>query len=247
MSLSKKRIENQLNKLYKEAGSVSFKKPLNFRVSQQGSAVNPRLIKNSDFKEAFINQNGKPQLKSSTKDEFEFIDNVFNPFEVGDELYFYFDGYFFNIVKKDEYEAYLSQKEKEKALALQINELEKQRFLIEQKEQAEKFWKNYSIPFKFTTSIKVVLSGLSANSWGDGSKKNSQMHLFFLEDYSNGRLSRKRGEYLCSQPKNRFALEDIALDMAKESSKEVVSCPQCLKMMDKFKKGNCDAYYADFR
>ena len=233
MKHSKKEIENQLDKLHKEIKTVSYQKPLNFRVSQQGFAVNPRLVKNNDFKEAFINQNGKPQLKFSTKDEFEFIDDVFNPFEVGDELYFYFDGYFFNIVKKDEYEAYLSQKEKEKTLTLQIKELEKQHFLIEQKEQAEKFWKNYSIPFKFTTSIKVVLSGLGANSWGDGSKKNSQMHLFFLEDYSNGRLLRKKGEYLCSQPKNRFAL-----DMAKESNKEVVTCPQCLKMMERFKNEN---------
>ncbi len=127
MNISKKEIENNLDALYKELCSVSCTKPLDFRVSQQ-PFVNPRLMKSNDFKEAFINKNGKPQLKSGNKDEFEFIDDVFNPFKIGDELLFWFDGYFFNIVKKDEYEAYLSLKEKENNLNSQIRALQEKLF-----------------------------------------------------------------------------------------------------------------------
>ncbi len=64
------------------------------------------------------------------------------------------------------------------------------------------------------------------------------MHLFFLEDYSEGKLKRAKGDYLCSQPKGRATYEDLALMTADEGDKQIVACSQCLKIMERFKTLN---------
>lgn len=57
------------------------------------------------------------------------------------------------------------------------------------------------LPFEWRTDIKEVLSGLSESSMGNGCKTNTVKHLMLVEDYSNGRLVRGVGDYLCSPKK----------------------------------------------
>lgn len=58
-----------------------------------------------------------------------------------------------------------------------------------------------NLPFKWKAQIKEVLSGLSENSNGDGWKKNTVIHVQLLEDFKRGRLTRNKGDYLCSPKK----------------------------------------------
>lgn len=59
-----------------------------------------------------------------------------------------------------------------------------------QVEQAFQAFKSaYHIPFAYSGRITPVLSGLSANSNGDGVKLNTVMHLF-VEEKVEGRLKR---------------------------------------------------------
>jgi hypothetical protein len=55
---------------------------------------------------------------------------------------------------------------------------------------------------KITPAYKVVLSGLSENSFGCGTFKKTVWHGLVIEDFKVGRLQRKAGEFLCS-PKSR--------------------------------------------
>jgi hypothetical protein len=51
-----------------------------------------------------------------------------------------------------------------------------------------------------------VLSGLSANSWGDGSRRNTVYHVVLQEPLHVGRLKRSTGDLLCSTNRGRFDL-----------------------------------------
>lgn len=76
---------------------------------------------------------------------------------------------------------------------------ETKKALAIESEKQEQGIKN--LPFKWKAQIKEVLSGLSENSNGAGWKKNTVIHVQLLEDFKRGRLSRNKGDYLCSPKK----------------------------------------------
>lgn len=53
-------------------------------------------------------------------------------------------------------------------------------------ENAKKFHSDAKkLPFKYDIAIKPVLSGLSENSWGDGTNRRTVEHIILLEDFQS--------------------------------------------------------------
>lgn len=86
-------------------------------------------------------------------------------------------------------------KNKISALFELFDALEKAKQIFDAIDQKKSF---SALPFKWFTGVKIVMSGLSAGSWGDGEKSNTVTHLVFAENYSGSRLSRDKNQYLCS-------------------------------------------------
>jgi hypothetical protein len=97
-------------------------------------------------------------------------------------------------------EAFLAQKRAE-----ELKEKERERIRRNKyREESIALNSNLSIPVKWFVGIKDVLSGLSANSWGDGRMKSTVEHVYLLEDLQAGRFKRSAHDFLCGNSKSRW-------------------------------------------
>ena len=83
-------------------------------------------------------------------------------------------------------------------------DLEADRLRHKRRDKALDFHSSIKFPAKYHIGIKENLSGLSANSFGDGHKKNTVYHLILNEAFKEGRVERKPGEFLCSQSNSKY-------------------------------------------
>jgi len=89
---------------------------------------------------------------------------------------------------------------------------------------------NYRIPFECTTGIKLRLSGLTRGSAGTGRARDTVNHLLVKESFSEGRLSRDAGTFLCDPNGTpRFPVGEGEHDEPRE-----VTCRACLDLMDRW-------------
>lgn len=121
-------------------------------------------------------------------------------------------------------------KEKRERLAKNLTQQEsRQRIYQAESDQANT---NLKLPFIWQASSKVVLSGLTENSSGDGRNRATVIHIQTLEDILIGRLTRKAGQLLCSTKDAKLWLSnDIPTDLGSVSIKgmPMVTCKACLK------------------
>lgn len=68
----------------------------------------------------------------------------------------------------------------------------------ELRDKALRINSSIKLPVLWAAARKDNLSGLSPNSWGDGSKKNTVYHILLLGDIKAKRLRKSKGDYLCS-------------------------------------------------
>lgn len=125
-----------------------------------------------------------------------------------------------------------------------FKETEKKRIeqerLEKRKANSESFWKSYNIPFKYSLEFKERLSGFSEHSCGNGTVKNSTLHLYVHEDFKSGKLVRTQHSFLCSEQKTNanwsgsLGENDFVNDIY--GIPNVVECKHCLKLMKRFKK-----------
>lgn len=104
------------------------------------------------------------------------------------------------------------------------------------RQQAEEFWEQYDIPFEWDTAIKGRRSGLLRGSTGTAHTANTVIHLYVEESFSEGRLKRDEGVYLCeprSNPSFEFTEERFTEDG--EEYIPAVTCNACLKKMKRWK------------
>jgi len=99
--------------------------------------------------------------------------------------------------------------------------------------QAEAFNARLTLPFKWDVRIKDVLSGLSAESWGDGRNKATVEHIHLLEAFSTGRLTRKAGDFLCTARSGTNGMRYTSLpsvwrDADDQPYQPKVTCKTCL-------------------
>lgn len=109
------------------------------------------------------------------------------------------------------------------------------------RDQAKKFNTSLNVPVSWSPGIKEVLSGLSANSWGDGRRKNTVQHVWLKDDLVSGRLKRRKGDFLCSQSKSRWGanwseqIEEFSYDGSGQPYPAKVTCKRCIEICERFK------------
>ena len=91
------------------------------------------------------------------------------------------------------------------------------------------------IGVKWCPGVKEVMSGLSANSWGDGRNRASVEHVYLLEDMPVGRFKRKAGNLLCSNSKagRNFGWSDPRSEWVDGDGKGYqprITCRACLQI-----------------
>lgn len=110
------------------------------------------------------------------------------------------------------------------------------------RDNALAFNRALNIPFQWQTGYKDVLSGLSGRSLGDGRNKATVGHIELREDCAAGRLSRRRGDFLCTTNTGKQWSGDSRLqciDGDGELFDAKVTCKACLTKAQRFKaEGN---------
>lgn len=98
------------------------------------------------------------------------------------------------------------------------------------------------LPFSWYASVKVVLSGLSDKSWGDGEQKNTVTHLIVAEDFSAGRLTRKKDSFLCTtggfgspkESKKEYSVKVAGFTV--DTVPHTITCKICLSRIERLLK-----------
>lgn len=234
-------LGNRLNEVFKLISKIEEKiKQLKnyYRVKTVSNTIHPFLM-NGGNKEAYYKNGLIYAHIGSSEEVFRFMDleehniNIF--FKNDDKLVFTLRTNFFEVIKEEDYnKLQLLDKEIEE-LYQEKRHLSSKISTIEENISNYIFWKQYDIPFKFIVDIKPVLSGLSANSWGDGSNKATVYHIILKEELHNGKLKRNINDFLCSQPQgNHYYTPNSTLDIDNNIPNRV-TCKQCLKQLVKYK------------
>jgi hypothetical protein len=103
------------------------------------------------------------------------------------------------------------------------------------REEAETFNAALTIPVAWKPGYKSVLSGLSITSWGDGRNRATVEHIWLLDELHEGKLHRKRGDFLCSSSSGSngeqwVSPESICRDGDGNDYVPKVTCQSCLKI-----------------
>jgi hypothetical protein len=158
-------------------------------------------------------------------------------------VYVWLGRYFFYFCTADE------KTDIEKKAAQQA-EIEKQQDIDRRnavRAAADTYYQQYDLPFTFEACIKDVLSGLSASSNGDGCKTNTVIHIRLNEDINIGRLNRRKGDFLCTTAQSGTNGQNYADQISDEcwdgdgnKYTPAITCKQCMKLMEKYKKKDID-------
>ena len=110
--------------------------------------------------------------------------------------------------------------------------------------EAEEFNASLHVPVSWITGIKDVLSGLSANSWGDGRNTATVDHILLLEDLHDGRLIRHAGDFLCTTEHGSngkqwrgtdYDQRYMSYDADNQPYHPKVTCKACIKIVQRWK------------
>jgi hypothetical protein len=72
------------------------------------------------------------------------------------------------------------------------------------RDEAADFNEKIKLPVPWTTGIKMVLSGLSERSNGDGASKRTVHHILLQSDLTRGTMKRKNGDLLCTSNRGKL-------------------------------------------
>lgn len=134
----------------------------------------------------------------------------------------------------DDEQAYKEAVEKERKARVEKQEAQRKAELQLYHEKTLAANLALNIPAQWALDIKVVLSGLTEKSHGTGTNRRSVWHARILEDFTHGRLTRKKGDFLCGRDDSK--LQDFSTAEHNLECYEV-SCKQCLKIAKRFKEG----------
>lgn len=213
-----------------------------YKINETSMCVNPFLVHGGERK-AFYEKGfvyvylGKNE--NSSTEQFKFADlqkeTIESIFKDGEKLVFKIISGFFHVIKQDEVDRLELINEELSKLYKEKRELSTKVSTLQENLNNFIFWQKYKIPFKFVVDIKPVGSGLTENSWGDGSNRATVYHVILKEELKNGRIKRDINDFLCSQPKGRhfYSEPNRRLD---DDTQNVITCKQCLKMIEKYKK-----------
>lgn len=190
--------------------------------------IDPRVWRNLPTQA--IVENGKVQIGSMT---FEFIAGEAYPDGCAVEVH---GGRRFTCIS-------LEDKQREAIKQQEAYEARCAAEAIKQqaREEANRVFNNsLNVSVRWQPGIKINLSGLSANSHGNGSKRNSVHHIFLLEDLTAGKLKRTTGDSLCTQGIESGHHAGRFTNVTESERQHglgtaPVNCRACLKIAERFK------------
>ncbi|HAS7809513.1 TPA: hypothetical protein I7551_16480 [Vibrio cholerae] len=104
---------------------------------------------------------------------------------------------------------------------------------LDKQRRASDFNKSLKIPVNWTPDIKIVLSGLGSNGFGDGTNKATVHHVRLLEPLADGRLFRSAGDFLCGA--NQSSFESTNQLNPSDRDYMQVTCKKCIRIAQRFK------------
>ncbi|WP_182039553.1 hypothetical protein [Vibrio alginolyticus] len=135
---------------------------------------------------------------------------------------------------QSEVEAYQHQLQFERDEKRKAEQDKLEQAVLRAAQEAAEFNESLNIPFRWCSDIKVVMSGMQENSNGSGFNRRTVQHVRVLEAYTDGRFSRKKGDFLCGPDHSKHqGYTDHAWD---SESKSQVTCKQCIKIAKRFVK-----------
>lgn len=232
----KKKLEilgEEISKLIKENVELESHKLQYFRVTQD--TICPMLFNTTGIREAIYKDGlifvGSEKLHFQSDADEALASAVLKE---NDEMVFYKSYPYFHVSKKDKYEEYQKTKKELQEVRQKKNSISSQYESIREEIEKYEFWEQYKIPFKFVVDIKPVLSGLTERSWGNGCNRATVYHVRLRENITLGKLSRNSEDYLCSQQSGNAYYNISRVDI--NDIQDVVTCKQCLKIIEKYKK-----------
>ena len=108
-----------------------------------------------------------------------------------------------------------------------------------ERRETEEWWDGYDIPFEFDVAWKGRVDQLRRGSSMTGLDSRSVAHLFVLEEFEEGRLSRSEESYLC-RAGGEWQFHpgdgsDIQTDTSIDTPAHKVECSKCLELMERWK------------
>lgn len=128
------------------------------------------------------------------------------------------------------------ERKERKKLAKKTRERARIREKRLKREKRANFWSEYDIPVKFRVQDNIRIGELKKGSSGTGRAKNTVDHFVVRESFSEGRLSREKGEFLCKNEGEWAHLHDPKEPITDpDETTPVVTCKTCLKRMERWK------------
>jgi len=103
----------------------------------------------------------------------------------------------------------------------------------QQRARAAQFNRELNVPVEWRPEVKLVMSGLGEDSFGNGRYKDSVTHIWLVEALDDGRLHRQANSYLCSPATGKLARHIPAIDA--DSTPIQVTCKRCLEIAERWK------------
>jgi hypothetical protein len=101
--------------------------------------------------------------------------------------------------------------------------------------EAVEFNRSLKIPVRWKRAHRI--GSLRRKAWADGYRSNSVEHVLLLDDLSDGRLKRKRGDFLCSARITNLSAHQI-INMSdsdeQRSKRQKVTCPKCIEIAQRW-------------
>lgn len=190
--------------------------------------VDPFLI-NQPTNELFVGVDGTTLLYSVGGVETSYY--LLRALPVGTSVTMEMGLYGTTVYLTSEFEADKAKKKAAREAELKLKDKEARERARKTRNDAKAFNDALRIPFKWGVDHKVVMSGLSQNSWGCGTNRRTVMHVRVLEAFKDGRLKRDVGDFLCGKDDS----VNQGYTETSENDKFVkVTCSQCLKVAKRF-------------
>lgn len=105
------------------------------------------------------------------------------------------------------------------------------------REERREFWSQYDIPIPFIIQDNTRIGELQKGSTGTGKTSNTVEHFVVKESFTEGRLSRESGEFLCQNAGERghWSVEEKDLITDPDETTPKITCQTCLKRMERWK------------
>lgn len=119
-----------------------------------------------------------------------------------------------------------------------LNEERRQREWI-RTQPAREFNASLKVPVQWQPNYKLVLSGLTERSAGNGHYKGTVYHIQVLEDLHEGRLHRPAHSLLCTKDSGSYGVHDTQEQteyIASSGITHKVTCQACLRIAQKWSK-----------